>query len=104
VPPEVTQVGDIVDQIIDGLAARLRTDQERLLTLPELAERVGLSVRGVTGLIARKELPEGYLIGGARRWSWPELQKWLQARQSRKPRHRRRGQYDRSKTDSTTPD
>jgi predicted DNA-binding transcriptional regulator AlpA len=92
----VTISPESLDQLAAAIAARLRADKDRLLALPELAERLSLSERGVTGLVARGELPQGYLIGGSRRWEWAEVLKFLQARQGRKPRRRRRGQYDRS--------
>jgi hypothetical protein len=39
-------------------------------------------------------LPEGYLIGGCRRWDWSEVRKFLQARSGRRPR-KGRGRYRR---------
>lgn len=85
----------LVEQLAARLAERLRLDQSRLITLPELAERLSLSPSGVTGLVARGELPAGLLIGGARRWDWDVVRRWLDNRATRRPRRRRRGQYDR---------
>ncbi len=78
------------------VAAELRTEAEKLLDLPALAARLALSERGVRGLVQRDELPQGYLIGGVRRWSWAHVEKFLDARADRKPRRKRRGQYDRA--------
>jgi hypothetical protein len=81
-------------EIVTGkLAERLRLDREKMLDINELAERVGLSVRGVRGLIKRNELSEGFEIGGCRRWNWNSVKKFLEGH---KRKHRkRRGQYDR---------
>ncbi|HMF11449.1 MAG TPA: helix-turn-helix domain-containing protein [Gemmataceae bacterium] len=86
----------LADLVTGKLAERLRLDKEKMLDINELAERVGLSVRGVRGLMKRHELPEGYEIGGCRRWDWNAVKKFLE---SNKRKHRkRRGQYDRDDT------
>jgi hypothetical protein len=97
--PEPIDLEATLDRLAEGIVRRLREGADHLLALSELAERLQLSPRGVTGLVARHELPEGYLIGGVRRWSWPEVIRWLAARQGQKPRRPRRGQYDRHKSD-----
>jgi predicted DNA-binding transcriptional regulator AlpA len=95
-PPLTTDnLEALAEAIAARLTERLRADAERLLDLPQLAERLRLSPRGVTGLVAKHELPEGLLIGGVRRWDWGDVRKYLAARQERRPRHRRRGQYQR---------
>lgn len=85
----------LADTLAVHLAERLRIDADRLIDLRELAGRLGLSPRGTTGLIARGELPGGFLIGGVRRWAWAEVVRFLEARRDRKPRRRRRGQHER---------
>jgi hypothetical protein len=84
----------LADRIAERVAERLRTDQDRLLDLRQLAERLQLSPRGVTGLVARGELPPGDLIGGVRRWAWDEVRKFRAVRRERKPR-KGRGRYSR---------
>jgi predicted DNA-binding transcriptional regulator AlpA len=84
----------LVDAIVARLLEQLRLHQDRLINLEELAARVGVSKRGAAGLVARGELPKGYLIGGVRRWSWKEVERFLAARQGRRPR-RGRGRYPR---------
>lgn len=84
----------LADIVAAKLAERLRLDREKMLDINELAERVGLSVRGVRGLIKRNELPSGFEIGGCRRWDWNSVKKFLEGH---KRKHRkRRGQYDRN--------
>ena len=72
----------------------LHAEHHRLLDRRGLADRLGVSERGVTGLVSRGELPAGYLIGGVRRWQWEEVLRYLAARAKRRPR-RGRGIYDR---------
>jgi len=66
-----TALDRLAEKVTSKLGEWLRLHRERLLNIDELAERVGLSERGVRGLIKRHELPEGFEIGGCRRWSWP---------------------------------
>jgi hypothetical protein len=87
-----------LDALADRIAARMRADGDRLLDLDALADRLLLSPRGVRGLIARGELPQGFLIGGVRRWAWDAVRQHLNAQQQRRPRHRRRGQYERRRS------
>jgi hypothetical protein len=82
--------------IASRLAERLGAERPHLLSRPQLAERLGISERGVTALANRNELPAGYLIGGVRRWDWQEVHKYLLARTGRKPR-RGRGRYGRER-------
>jgi predicted DNA-binding transcriptional regulator AlpA len=84
----------LADIVADKLAEWVRANKERLLDINELAERVGLSVRGVRGLMKRNELPEGIEIGGCRRWDWNSVKKFLEG--NKRKRRRRRGQYDRT--------
>jgi hypothetical protein len=76
------------------IAKHLHGDVGKLIDLDELAGRIGVSRRGAGGLVARGELPPGFLIGGVRRWDWPDVLKHLSARQGR-CRRRGRGRYDR---------
>jgi hypothetical protein len=69
----------------------------RLLDRRALAERLGISERGVTSLAGRGELPQGYLIGGVRRWRWEEVLQHLASRRDRRPR-RGRGRHERRRT------
>jgi hypothetical protein len=89
-----------LDALAESIAARvlhlLRDGEDRLLDLPKLAARLDLSPRGTRGLVARNELPPGYLIGGVRRWSWPSVLKFLESRQQRQRRKPGRGQYARA--------
>lgn len=84
-----------IDTLATAIAERLRIEADRLIDLRELAARLQLSERGVTGLVARNELPNGYLIGGVRRWCWADVLRYLDARRDRHPRRQRRGQYTR---------
>jgi hypothetical protein len=87
-------------EIVTGkLAERLRLDKERMLDIGELADRVGLSERGVRGLIKRHELPEGFEIGGCRRWLWDSVKKHIEG--SKRKHRKRRGQYDRAEAART---
>jgi predicted DNA-binding transcriptional regulator AlpA len=76
----------ILDRLADRLATRLRADTDRLIDLRQLAARLQLSPRGVTGLIGRNELPQGILLGGVRRWSWPKVEAFLATREGHRPR------------------
>src|SRR5262249_41787600 len=86
----------LAKKIAAKLVEHLRSDQLRLLDRSQMAERLGISERGLSGLASRGQLPAGYLIGGARRWDWTEVLRFLGARKDRKPR-RGRGRYDRRK-------
>jgi hypothetical protein len=86
----------IADAVAERLTLRLGQGQ-RLLDRPALAERLGISQRGVTSLVSRGELPPGYRVGGVRRWDWEEGCRHLNDRTQRKPR-RGRGRYDREVT------
>jgi hypothetical protein len=72
------------------LAEFLRAEPDRLFDLHDFAARTGLSPRGITGLIARGELPEGYLIGGCRRWLWSDVLRHID-RLARRRRRKGRG-------------
>jgi excisionase family DNA binding protein len=80
---------DLINLIADRVADRLRADRDRLVNIEEAAERLGVSVRGVYHLVARGQLPEGYRIGGVRRWDWGEVLKFLRSREGRVPRRGR---------------
>jgi predicted DNA-binding transcriptional regulator AlpA len=83
----------LAEKVTSKLGEWLRLHRERLINIDELAERVGLSERGVRGLIKRNELPEGFEIGGCRRWDWGTVKKFLEG--SKRKHRKRRGQYDR---------
>jgi hypothetical protein len=101
--PEMSeqQTGDgldleaLVERLADVVLARLGAAHDRLLDRRELAERLGMSERGVSGLVARGELPDGYLCGGLRRWDWGQVLKFLESRADRRPR-KGRGRYPRA--------
>jgi predicted DNA-binding transcriptional regulator AlpA len=93
--PDPLDLNVIADAVAARVAELLRVNAERLIDLDELAARIGVSRRGASGLVARGELPSGYLIGGVRRWNWRELERWLSARQGRQRRHGR-GRRDRN--------
>jgi hypothetical protein len=82
----------LAELVVGKLAERLRTESERLLDRPALAERLGISERAVSAMAARGDIPAGYLIGGVRRWDWTAVKKYLEARSSRRPR-KGRGRY-----------
>jgi len=88
-----TALDRLVEKVTSKLGEWLRLHQERLLNIDELAGRVGLSERGVRGLIKRRELPEGFEIGGCRRWCWESVKKFLEG--NKRKHRKRRGQYDR---------
>jgi len=88
-----TALDRLAEKVTSKLGEWLRLHRERLLNIDELAERVGLSERGVRGLIKRNELPEGFEIGGCRRWSWDSVKKFLEG--NKRKHRKRRGQYDR---------
>jgi predicted DNA-binding transcriptional regulator AlpA len=88
-----TALDRLAERVTSKLAEWLRLHRERLLNIDELADRVGLSERGVRGLIKRHELPEGFEIGGVRRWDWDTVKKVLEG--NKRKHRKRRGQYDR---------
>jgi hypothetical protein len=94
VPIDGHDLDALADALVARLAGRLHAGQHRLLNRSQLAERLGISERGVTSLTRRGELPVGYLIGGVRRWRWEDVLKYLAGRKNRRPR-RGRGIYDR---------
>lgn len=86
----------LADIVTGKLAERLRLDRDRMLDINQLAERVGMSVSGVKGLVKRRELPEGYEVGGLRKWLWREVENFIV--HNRRKHRKRRGQYDREET------
>jgi predicted DNA-binding transcriptional regulator AlpA len=88
-----TALDRLAEKVTSKLGEWLRLHRERLLNIDELAGRVGLSERGVRGLIKRNELPEGFEIGGVRRWDWDTVKKFLEG--SKRKHRKRRGPYDR---------
>jgi predicted DNA-binding transcriptional regulator AlpA len=95
-PLNEADLRQLADHLAPRLAERLYAEGQRLLDRPALAARLGVSERGVTGLVGRGELPGGFLIGGVRRWDWAEVRHFLTARAKRKPR-KGRGLYDRTR-------
>jgi hypothetical protein len=89
-----TSLDRLAEKVTSKLGEWLRLHRERLLNIDELAGRVGLSERGVRGLIKRHELPEGFEIGGCRRWCWESVKRFLEG--SKRKHRKRRGQYDRN--------
>lgn len=60
---------------------RLLTSPERLLTSPELAERLGgMSVRTLDALAYRRVGPAYHKVGKRRLYAWPDVERWLAAR------------------------
>jgi len=84
-----------LDELVTRLALRLHVERERLIDVEELAVRLGMSARGVRGLVNRGELPDGYTLGGCRRWNWREVEQFLAGRQGRRNRRTGRGRYRR---------
>jgi hypothetical protein len=82
-------LGDL--QILVGLAERLRDDT--LLDRDDLARRLGVSGRTVSIMVDRGDLPGPLLhTTGVARWSWPQVEQYLQARQGR-PLLKKRGRH-----------
>jgi excisionase family DNA binding protein len=73
----------LADAIAERVVARMLADQpERLLTVDEAAKYLGRSARAVRHLIATRNLPvvrEGRSVHLDR----PELDRWIELRQSR---------------------
>jgi hypothetical protein len=92
--PESVDLEQFANAVAERLSERLSITQQRLLDRAQLAERLGVSERGVTSLASRGELPAGYLIGGVRRWRWEEVLRFLASREKRRPRQGR-GRYER---------
>ena len=80
---------DTLAELIAGKLAKHLGKEDRLLSRPELATRLGVSERGLTGLVSRGELPAGFLIGGLRRWHWAQVVRFLESRSGRRPRRGR---------------
>lgn len=49
-----------------------------LLTAREVAQILRISERSVWRLVSEKKLPGPLHVGGAARWSAPEIEQWLQ--------------------------
>jgi predicted DNA-binding transcriptional regulator AlpA len=88
-PTPEADVNLLADLVADRVVAQLQINAGRLIDLRQLAGRLQLSPRGVTGLISRNELPQGILLGGVRRWSWPKVEAYLATREGRRPRRGR---------------
>jgi predicted DNA-binding transcriptional regulator AlpA len=85
----------LADRVVPLVAQRLRPDAEALLDRPALAERLGVGERTVSAMVAKQQLPQPLLCtGGVSRWSWPQVLRFLEGRQGRRPR-RGRGRYGR---------
>jgi predicted DNA-binding transcriptional regulator AlpA len=81
--------------IAERLAPLLRADPEQLLDRPALAERLGVAERTVSGMVARRELPEPLICtGGVTRWRWADVLKYLESRRG-KTKRAGRGRYRR---------
>jgi hypothetical protein len=81
--------------VAERLAPLLRAEAERLLDRPQIAARLGVAERTVSGLVARGDLPPALLhTGGVARWSWGQVVKHLEGRQGRQ-RRKGRGRYQR---------
>jgi excisionase family DNA binding protein len=84
-----------VAAISQAVAQRLGAERDRLLTRAELAERLQCSERAIASLAQRGELPGGFLVGGLRRWSWPDVLQFLEGRKGRRTR-KGRGRFARN--------
>lgn len=98
-PPDL-DIDHLVDRLAERLAPLLRAaDSSRLLDRRELAERISTSERTVSSMVARQELPPPLVhTSGVSRWSWPQVEQFLlarQGRQLRRGRGRRRGETTR---------
>jgi excisionase family DNA binding protein len=58
--------------------APIATDDQVLLTKQQLAERLGLQVRGVENLVANRKIPAMRISGRCVRFSWPRVVAALQ--------------------------
>jgi len=85
-----------LDALASLIVERLRADKEKLIARPELADRLDVSERTVSTMLARGQLPEPLVCtGGITRWSWPDVLKFLAGRQGRRPR-KGRGRHRRA--------
>jgi predicted DNA-binding transcriptional regulator AlpA len=84
----------VAEAIARRLVFLLRVEERALLDRRQLATRLGIAVRTVNGLVARKELPPPLRVGGCVRWNWAEVIEFLAGRRQHRPR-RGRGRYDR---------
>jgi predicted DNA-binding transcriptional regulator AlpA len=86
----------LAEAVAAKLAERLRAEQDRLLDRAQLAERLGVSERTVSTLVARGELPGPLLhTSGISRWGWSEVECYLASRRQRTLR-KGRGRYNRN--------
>jgi hypothetical protein len=94
-PDPTTDIGTIVDAMVDRLTPLLRPGPEPLLDRAALAERLGVGERTVGAMVSREELPPPLLhTSGVARWEWGQVVKFLEARQGRQKRTGR-GRYRR---------
>ena len=62
--------------MLSATATQMHNEPEKLLTAPQLAATLGLHVKTVYDLAARKKLPS-YKIGAALRFRQSEIEQWL---------------------------
>jgi len=98
--PEALDVRALARAVAEYLAPLLRTDSDRLLDRPSLAERLGVCERSVGSMVSRGELPPPLLhTSGVARWDWNQVLKFLAGRQG-KPKRAGRGRYRRTTAES----
>jgi predicted DNA-binding transcriptional regulator AlpA len=86
---KLAKLEQTLSERLDHLVQVARVEQERLLTLAQVAERLQMSPRGVRDSMNRGELPSGVLIGASRRWVWREIEAFLTARNGKRRKSRR---------------
>jgi hypothetical protein len=100
--------GDLIDEMLAWViesAARHRRlsgqpagdSPEEFFEAAEVAKQLRIKKRTVAELAKRGNLPPGDELGGLRRWRWPEVVLWIQARRGQ-PRQEGvgRGRWDRN--------
>ena len=61
-------------EVVDGLE-----NKKLLITVKEVAEMLGISVRSVWTLLSTGGLPESVHLGRSRRWRRLEIERWVEA-------------------------
>jgi predicted DNA-binding transcriptional regulator AlpA len=90
----VVNLDELVERLAERISSRLRTDEERLLSRAELADRLSVSQRAIGSMLARGELPQPLIRtsgNGMVRWLWTDVLHHLKGRQGRYRPRRGRG-------------
>jgi excisionase family DNA binding protein len=62
-----------MDASTQYMSTQAYPDDQYLLTKQELAERLGLKIRGVESLVERRKIPALRISGRCVRFSWPRV-------------------------------